>query len=309
MKSNERLLTRFGYAAQEIATRMIEIEVGEQIPRISDLSEEFGMGRGTVQEAFKVLESSGALKLVSRGHLGTYIVEKNIHLLLQMSGVNKFVGAMTLPYSKRFEGLATGLCHCFEELGFTLNFTFTRGAEQRIDALSERKIDFAIVSRLAADLYLTQHNELEIAFSFGLKSFVSLHTILLNDPLLDYIQDGMRIGIDSLSISQRELTFAEFKDFDVTYVEQNYLHLPEMLRSKQIDALIWNRDEINPSYSMKQVNLRTPLAIEKAEGIGEAVCFVHAKNIAIKKVLEMLTIDEIVSIQQLVEKGEMSPRY
>lgn len=309
MKRNDRMLTKFGYAAQEIAKRMVELEIGERIPRISDLADEFGMGRGTVQEAFRILENNGAIKLVSRGNLGTYILEKNQRILLRTSGINKFVGAMTLPYSKRFEGLATGLSHCFEKLDFSLNFTFTRGAEQRIEALLERKIDFAIVSRLAADMKLGKDNELELAFSFGLKSFVSLHTIFLADSSLDYVQDRMKIGIDSLSVSQRELTLAEFKDFDVQYVEQNYLHLPEMLRLKQIDALVWNRDEMAQHVPLKQVNLRTPLAIEKAEKIGEAVCLVHSRNFAIKKILEMLSIENILKVQRLVENGEMLPSY
>ncbi|GFZ82672.1 hypothetical protein GCM10008018_30650 [Paenibacillus marchantiophytorum] len=309
MTRNDNMLTKFGYAAQEIAKRLIEIEIGEQIPRIKDLADEFSMGRGTVQEAFRILENNGAIKLVSRGNLGTYVVEKNQRILFRMSGIDKFFGAMTLPYSKRFEGLATGLSHCFDKIDFSLNFMFTRGSEQRIEALLERKIDFAISSRLVADMYLGKDNELETVFSFGLKSFVSLHTIFLADSSLDYVQNGMKIGIDSLSISQRELTLAEFKDVDVQYVENNYSHLPEMLLQKQIDALVWNRDEMAQHIPLKQVNLRTPLAIEKAKKIGEAVCLVHSRNFAIKKVLQMLSIENILEVQRLVENGEMLPSY
>src|SRR5699024_12877675 len=51
----------------------------------SDLSyyqEEYGVSRGTIQNAFRYLKEAGAVELVSHGHMGTYI-EKIDYVKLQ----------------------------------------------------------------------------------------------------------------------------------------------------------------------------------------------------------------------------------
>src|SRR5699024_2723767 len=96
-------------AAKEIAKILIPIEPGSRIPRIDDFAQRLSLGRGTVQGGLRVLEDSQVVELQSKGHLGTYLVQKNERLLKKVAGVGAYLGAMPLPYSKMYEGLATGM--------------------------------------------------------------------------------------------------------------------------------------------------------------------------------------------------------
>lgn len=61
-----------------------------------------------------ILQENGAIKLESKGHLGTFLIAKNTAILLAFAGITSIVGVMPLPYSKRYEGFATGLIVAME---------------------------------------------------------------------------------------------------------------------------------------------------------------------------------------------------
>ena len=110
------------------------------------------LGRGTVQGALRLLEEMGAIRLESRGHLGTFLSRKDDQALWEIAGMSHVVGVMPLPYSRKYEGLATGLVEAFREINVPFNLAFMRGSTHRIDALQSGRYDFAVVSGLAAEL-------------------------------------------------------------------------------------------------------------------------------------------------------------
>src|SRR5699024_4404765 len=112
----ESLFSKNGLAARKIAKKLIHVEEGGRIPRVEDFAQTLSIGRRTIQEGFRVLSNMHALKVESRGYLGTYLVYKNIHLLKEIAGEGALVGAMPLPYSRRYEGLATGLIEVSESM-------------------------------------------------------------------------------------------------------------------------------------------------------------------------------------------------
>ena len=129
----ESLFSKNGLAAKQIAEELIPIEEGGRIPRVEDFVKKLSLGRGTVQGALKVLENLHAVELESRGHLGTFMIKKDTHLLKEIAGVGELIGAMPLPYSRLYEGLATGLIEISEQMLNRINLAYMRGAKQRID--------------------------------------------------------------------------------------------------------------------------------------------------------------------------------
>src|SRR4051812_8415855 len=124
----ESLYSKNGLAAKFIAKELIHVLEGERIPRISDFTEKLSLGRGTVQGALKVLEDLHAISLESRGHLGTFLIKRDLNLLYEIAGIGPIVGVMPLPYSRKYEGLATGIVEAIEGIQKKSGLAFMRGA-------------------------------------------------------------------------------------------------------------------------------------------------------------------------------------
>src|SRR5690625_749677 len=171
----DSLFSKNGLAAKEIAKKLIDFEEGSRIPRVSDLAKEMQEGNGTVQGQLKALNEVQAIKLDSRGHLGTFLIEKDIFILKEVAGVGALIGAMPLPYSAKYEGFATGIMKVSEDLLDRIDLAYMRGSKQRLDTLKSRRYDFVVMSQLAAEEELKNNMNLEIIFNFGEQSSVTAH--------------------------------------------------------------------------------------------------------------------------------------
>src|SRR5690606_6464418 len=169
------LFSKNGLAAQKIAKELISINEGERIPRVDDFVQSLDLGRGTVQGALKVLEELRAIQLDSRGHLGTFLIHKNIHVLKEIAGVGSLMGAMPLPYSPLYEGLGTGLIEVSDMVHDRINLAYMRGSKQRLEGLNSRRYDFVVMSLLAAEEEMERHDHLQIAINFGPQTYVTAH--------------------------------------------------------------------------------------------------------------------------------------
>ena len=120
------LLAKSGYATIKIAVEFLNAEKGDRIKTVSELEEIYHFSRGTIQNALKALKSLNAISTVSKGKQGTILTNKNDGILLTIVGIKAVVGCMPLPYSKRYEGLATGLISCIEDkAGISSNVVFS----------------------------------------------------------------------------------------------------------------------------------------------------------------------------------------
>ncbi|ETJ40219.1 hypothetical protein Q604_UNBC05879G0001, partial [human gut metagenome] len=75
------------------------------------------------------LESSGAIRIERRGRNGSYLVEMDNKALLSHVDINNVVCAMPLPYTRLYEGLASGLKAQFD--GIPFYYAHMRGADIR----------------------------------------------------------------------------------------------------------------------------------------------------------------------------------
>ena len=115
------LYSKNGLSTKTLAKRMLCFEEGERIPTVTELNNEIHLARGTVQNAIKLLQKSGAVTLEAHGQSGTILKKKDVRKLLEIAGISHILGVMPLPYSKRYEGLATGLVADLET-GTTFRF-------------------------------------------------------------------------------------------------------------------------------------------------------------------------------------------
>ena len=73
MEIKSKLMQKIGIMSANLSNEFIQLDVDDRIPTVAFLSEKYETARGTVQSSLKLLQDYGAIKLESRGHLGTFI--------------------------------------------------------------------------------------------------------------------------------------------------------------------------------------------------------------------------------------------
>lgn len=306
----ERFLTRNGRAARRLAELLLDQEVDTRLPRIRDWAGQLGCGNGTVQAALRLLEETGAVETVARGHLGTFLVRADRALLWRLAGLGTMLTAMPLPYSRRYEGLATGLRTAFEEAGVPVALTFMRGAASRVQALVEGKVDLIVLSRLAAD-ELTTQEPITLAADLGSATYVGSHGLLRRRGVPpDAIR--LRVAVDNASHDQRALAERAFAEREVTWVEVPYTQLPELLRRGEVDATVWNLDEVHERIG--EVVDVLPLGDEITRDLSlrnssAALAVRSSSGGALSAVRHRINLDTVTDVQRSVLRGERLPSY
>lgn len=305
------LLTKNGIAVTLLSREFLSIKKSERILTIGEYSKKYNLGRGTIQSAIKYLEDNDAIKLDPRGHLGTFVEEINYKKLWDFAGLSIISGVMPLPYSKRYEGLATGIYKAFDKENIPFNMAYMRGSERRIDALENGKYDFAILSMLAAKLNIESGKNIDIVEDFGLNTYVNSHKIIFSDDRKKEIENGMRVGLDPTSIDHFILTCYECQNKDVEFVELSYNQIISNIINKKIDAAVWNYDEIlDRGLQINNIPLRSKKSIEINADNTKAVIVVAKDNWGINKIIErFINKNEVINIQNDVLSNKILPEY
>ena len=301
------LFSKNGLSTRELAQMFIPIQEGSRIPTVTEIHENTQMARGTIQNAIKLLQSSGAIILEARGHLGSFLIKKDMQILLQIAGVNSIVGVMPLPYSKRYEGFATGILTALKnEYQVPAAMAYMRGAQKRVELLLSGRYDFAVISKYAANELQKSGVEIQTVKSFGKYSYVSKHIVAFRDPKATEITDGMRVGIDYQSVDYVKLTARMCGRKRVQYIPMGYHQILEKLEADIIDAAIWNEDEITD----KHLSMNYQPVPEDEEIDTEAVIAVSKKKQEMYILLhEIIDVELVKNIQERVLTGQMTPSY
>ena len=294
-------------AIRLLAKEFIAIPVDSRIKTITEYSKEINVARGTIQNSLKVLSDNGTIKIKSKGHLGSFLIEKDLTQLLYFADIQFIVGVMPLPYSKRYEGLSTGILKVLEEkLQLPINMSYMRGAKNRINLVLRERYDFAITSKFAAKKYMEQSDDIEIVKEFGCESYVSKHQIITLNKDFTEIKDGMRVGIDYDSIDQSNLTLEATKDRSVELIEVDYNLILDSLRENKIDVAIWNGDEVSEKY-----NDAILFDIEGYDIDNTIASLIIKKDrYDLKKILsDSLDVEKVLGFQKLVINNKLIPNY
>lgn len=303
----EDLMGKNAIATIKVSKELLKYSVGERIPTVSEFVDSLSLARGTVQNAIKTLVDHEAVRIESKGHLGSYLVKKNMRVLLKFAGVRMLLGTMPLPYSRRYEGLASGLIASMENnYDLPINLAYMRGSVNRISMVLQKRYDFAVVSRYAANYFIEKYpDKIEIVVGFGAGSYLSNHVIMFHNPNIREIQDGMKVGIDSASIDQKELTQFVCQGKNVEFIEIEYSRIIERVISGDIDATVMNIDEAND----KHVKIHTKSIQQVNKDNTEAVLVVARENEISTLIKELVDVETVLNIQRLVLEEKITPSY
>lgn len=308
MNVNTQLMQKNGIVAMNLAREISTMKVGDRLKTVAEYADSFKTARGTVQLAIKMLEQNNAIILEHRGHLGTYIKYIDYKVLWEFSGFGTIIGVMPLPYSKRYEGLATGLYKVASSNNMPFGLAYMRGAGARVQALQSGRYDFAVMSKLAAKNIMEEGMDIDIAMEFGYFTYVNSHAVIFSDQSKSQIEDGMRVGIDRSSIDHCLLTLKQCEGKDVVFIDLMYNQIITKIKSGDLDAVVWNIDDILE----RRLNIAYyPLDYNKTDIENtEAVLIVNRSNNGIKNLIQHFIDKETVKkLQKQVIDGLIVPNY
>lgn len=296
-------------ALESLSRYFIQIAEGERIETISEFLEWIPVSRGTIQNSIQILKDMRAIEVESRGKLGSYLIKKNIDTLMHFSHINFLVGVMPLPYSKLYEGLASGILETLEQnLNIPVSIAHMRGAKSRIKLVEEGRYDFAVVSKFAALSYMTDNKKsIDIVTEFGEETYVKEHMLLKRKNINQ--NKSIKVGIDYQSLDQVTLTELYFANQDVDYVPINYFQIKELMYTDVIDMAIWNGDEIDVDFEkIELVSLKDRIDVLNENT--EAVIVVSQNTPELRHLLNRhINIKNVLKIQKDILAGTKMPRY
>ncbi|MEG0542585.1 MAG: YhfZ family protein, partial [Angelakisella sp.] len=190
--------------------------------------------------------------------------------------------------------------------GLAMNLAYMRGANNRVGMLLDGRYDFAVMSKLAARHHIEQGAPIQIAVELGLGSFLSSHIIVFHDKDATAITDGMKVGIDYDSIDHCQLTRQHCAGHYVTFVRLMYSQLVDKIVSGEIDAAIWNKDEI----SDKHPNINWTIIDQPSNDDTVAVLVADKNKPELCSLIHnIICPEEVLRIQHMVESQQMLPNY
>ncbi|WP_301109868.1 GntR family transcriptional regulator YhfZ [Sporosarcina sp.] len=296
----------------ELARRLLILEEGDRFDSIKKLSEDFDVGRGTIQTALSRLVEDGALEIESLAQQGSYIKKVNRPLLLKAAQLEEVIGTLPITYSRLYLGLATGLHQAFENSDMSLILAQVRGAKNRLNFLQSSRCDFMIISKLTWNR-IQDDEDLTLLFEFGPGSNVSKHVLLVRNEFANEISEGMRIGVDSSSFDHLQLTLKEFNGKNVQLVETSYGQTIDKLITGEIDATIWDAGIWDVGIISQPDSLRMiPLTQYEVEQIDNTIaCLVVKKdNKALNQLLlKCINPEAVVETQKQVMAYKITPSF
>lgn len=302
------LYQKIGVTISKLALSLLSKNQGDRIQSISQYQEEFGVSRGTIQNAMNYLKETKAVILVSRGHLGTYIEWMDYAKLQECCLAKGLMGIMPLPYSVTYEGFATAM---YEQLkNFRFNMAYARGAVGRMELVESGAYQFAVCSLYAAEHEIKNGRNIEIVLNFGAGSFLSQHVLLMRDQSQSSITDGMRVAYDSDSLDQSQITKNLVKGKHVELVNIRTQQTVTALLEGTIDAGIWNYDDIVGNRYVDNLHVVFLNPTEYSDVFSTAVLVIGKNKSYLKKILEKnISVATTLNIQNKVKKGVLRPVY
>lgn len=244
MQVIDSLMNKCGIASIKLSKMFLDIEVDTRIPTITQISTNYNLPRGTVQNAIKNITDLKAIKLQSKGYKGTFLVEKNTKILLEIIGVSDLAGIMPFPYTRRHDGLASGFIKSLETSELPVYIAYMSGSVKRLKMVEQKRYDFTIVSKLLATKYIEKYGNLKILIEFGNYTYLSRYVICFSDKMKNEIEDGMKIGINEEAIVSYDITKDLCENNNVNFVETKHTQAIDKILTGDLDAIVIDLDEI-----------------------------------------------------------------
>lgn len=301
----EDFLSQTGKATVGVARLLLHYSQGEKLPRMMDIARKLKTGNGTIQDAFTHLTRLGAIAVETHGSRGSELIEIDYPMLWRYAGNEWIIGSMPLPYTRRYEGLATALYSQLAASELPFNMTYQRGALLRGEMVRKGHYHYAVMSLLAAEHLCKHHPEIAIVAQLLKGSYVAEHGLISRVPR-EQIQ---RVGVDLTSLDVILLTDDEIEG------KQSWEKVPitgtqvlDLLQEELFDAFIWSSDGIQ---EMPDNVTFLPLQgdVHKHE-IATQAAILALRDAPVYHVLTSLfSPEQITLLQQEVISRRRLPRY
>lgn len=291
-----------GVAQASLARYLLGEKKGNRLKTIDELATECRFSVGLIQSALKTLEKAGAVSVERRGRNGSYLVNMDNKALLAFADIGNVVCAMPLPYTRLYEGLASGLKAQFD--GIPFYYAHMRGSDVRVECLLNGVYDLAVVSRLAAQSYL-DNTDVCMALELGPHTYVGEHKLICRagNPEIK------RVGLDPRSADQRIMTDIYFAGQPVEILDVPYHECLNRIAKGEIDAVIWN---VGGEADLQLLGLVAQPLNGDARYVqaSEAVVLTRADDAPIQQLLRtVVNKNALLAHQQKVLLGEQEPSY
>ena len=296
-----------GLALTFLAKKYLLLEPDDRVPTVEEFCKESNISQGTMQAAISILKEDGAISTRSRGHLGTFVENVNHQKLLSYIGNHTLVGSLPLPYTKKYEGLATGIYKAFFNNEIQVSLSYMNGSEKRLSGLQEDRSNFIITSGLTADYLIKKNDNLAEFLVLPEQTYVTKHVLVFRKGEDAQIKSGAKIGVDTQSIDYTLLTKYVTKGQDVQLIQMPYNQVSKSIEEGLIDFAIWNEDEVvEHNYPLAYNEIDNNLTVRSSQAV-----FVGKKtDIFTKSILEKtIDVDKLLSTQKKVISGELLPEY
>jgi hypothetical protein len=311
-RAERSLLSRRGFVARQIMRQIMVLDVGSRIPGTDQFAREYSVGFGTVGEALDLIVQAGAATFRRRGAQGTFLESLDWPVAWSLAGLPSVIGSLPLPYTKRYEGLATALHALLGRAGTPTTLSYMRGAARRLDAVATGHADFAVTSAFSADHFAASAPDaVSIVLRLPAQTFVREHGLVFAEPERTRIRPGDRLGVDRDSLDQTLLTDMEIADVgrDVTLLDVPYGHILDALARGEIDAAVWNTEEIvTPGLSVQPLHSAAAHTL-RGSTTQAALVVRSGDDLSSAALIQGLTERDIVRIQAAVLSGERQARY
>lgn len=296
---------------QTLAKELLALSLGEQIPTIRYFADLHKSSVGTIQSILAEFEESGAVEIERRGWMGTYLHSKNLGQLWSIArNGNPLVIAFPLPSTRICEGLATGVKELLSQNQIETFLIFLRGSRNRLQALRQGRCHAIVVSSFTAHEMCSPGER--IVLELPPKTYVQEHRVFYSDDPAKWGNRRLRVAMDRSSTDIQRLTELEFEGEAVDYIPTTYMRYAQMLKQRQVDALIWDIDETHIRLGSEAPS--RPLSdrvLNKIKGKNTQASFIAASDDLTTPaiLLGSLKIDELLRIQKAVMDGKRVPEY
>lgn len=291
----------------ELVKQLFKLNIGDKMCSVREYVKMLDTSQGTVQNALNYLIEHNAIAIDKRGSKGSFLTHFDMQVILQILGKQHLIGCMPLPYSKRYEGLATGLSELTRE-DMRFHLMYMRGSKNRISRLLEGNVDYAIISYSAALKAIEEGQRIEVAKTIGKYTFVSKHILVLSRMFKGDLDSNTVLGVDETSSDQLEIAKILQETINVKLKYFNASLMRKYLDSGEIDATIWNYDEIKEKeldYDYKDLAFLSGLT-----EYTEAAIIIKENDYITKRIIfDVIHEERILEIQNGVIDGTITPVY
>ncbi|MGV3278805.1 GntR family transcriptional regulator YhfZ [Rickettsiales bacterium LUAb2] len=296
-------LLKVSYLKKKLATEFLNYKSGDFIETISKYQEKFNASRGSVQIALKELQVEKVITLHSKGASGTQVVKLDYDSLLEILDINAIIGSMPLPYSSRYEGLASSFVQSFKQAPFRFAWSYRRGSLNRVQGLMNDGYDFIILSQMAAKYYQSIY-DFKILTELEDNSYSSKHVWVVKKGITE-IKDGMKIGLDKASFDQFFLTNKAVTNLKVDFVDVTFPNVVKDILNGNIDAVIWSQDMLEAFNNTNEIDT---LVLNEVEEYERAVIVAKKDRGDVAKIVrDYIKINKIKEHQDQVINKKLIP--